>query len=401
MSYIAPAGTPLSMADIACGLGTGILSRNANQELAALLAAHSARSQCWLMSSGRASMSLIFAAMKRASPDPKRCEIVMPGYTCYSVPAAAERVGLKIRLCDIDPATLSMKLDQLRSFDFSNVLGIVTANLFGIPNALADIETIARERGVFMLDDAAQALGARYRNRAVGGYGDAGLYSFDKGKNITTIQGGAIVARHGDLAREVDASFTDLPPASTAETLGYTVKLGIYGLLLRPTLYGVTQRLPFLGLGRTPYETVYPVKRYSPTLAGLALRLAKRLDAINATRMENAHRLKSALSGVRGIKLPHYDADAVPVFARFPILVAPEKRQLLLDRLSAAGIGATRSYPNALTDVAELADKIVPADRMQPGARQVADSIVTLPTHGYCPADLPARVRDIATNTLQ
>ena len=56
--------------------------------------------------------------------------------------------GLKPRLCDIDPRTLSFDLARLRSFDFSRVLCIVTANLCGLPNALAEIESIARERMV-------------------------------------------------------------------------------------------------------------------------------------------------------------------------------------------------------------------------------------------------------------
>ncbi|MBC7984421.1 MAG: DegT/DnrJ/EryC1/StrS family aminotransferase [Candidatus Obscuribacterales bacterium] len=401
MNYVAPAGTPLSLVDLVSGLGAGLLREGTEHELCDWLAKHSGQPRSWLMSSGRASMSLVFEAMKRAIPDAKRREIIIPGYTCYSVPAAAERAGLTVRLCDIDPNTLSMNLEQLREFDFSSVLGIVTANLFGIPNALTEIEALARQHGVFLLDDAAQSLGAQYEGRAVGGFGDVGLYSFDKGKNITTIQGGAIVARNGVLAQAIHAEYDALPPAAFTETAGYMIKLGIYGLLLRPALYGVTQRLPFLGLGRTPYETECPVNRYSHVLAGLALRLAKRLDDINATRIQNARRLESALIDIPGIKLPIYPPHASAVFARFPMFVSnAEKRQTLLDRLTAAGIGATRSYPCALIDVPELAPKISPADHNQFGARWVANAIVTLPTHGYCPPDLAARVRKIILETL-
>src|SRR5690606_13714195 len=109
-------------------------------------------------------------------------------------PASIVRAGLRPRLCDVDPATMGMSPEALERADFSRVLAIVSANLYGLPNALPAIERITRERGVFMLDDAAQALGARIAGRAVGSFGDAGLYSFDKGKIICTIQGGAIVA---------------------------------------------------------------------------------------------------------------------------------------------------------------------------------------------------------------
>ena len=60
-----------------------------------------------------------------------------------------------------------------------------------------------------------------------------------------------------------------------------------------------------------------------------------------------------------------------------------------------AGIGATASYPNAWCDVPEVAAKLPESDRNMPGARRVAESIVTLPTHAYCPPDLPTRVGQI------
>ena len=336
MSYIAPAGTPLSPTDLTFGLGAGLCDRRVHDRLADLLATHSERAQGWLVSSGRAGMTLLLRSMQRLA-DPIRNEVIIPGYTCYSVPASIERAGLKVRLCDIDPHTLSPDLDRMQRFDFSKVLCIVSANLYGLPNALSELATIARENGVFMLDDAAQALGARYESKAVGGFGDAGLYSFDKGKNITTIQGGALVADNGALADSIEHEYQRLPPPRG--TLAYIAKLGAYSTLLRPRLYGITQCLPFLGLGRTPYERDCPTFKYSTTLAGLALRQARRLADINRSRIENATRLQSALEGVRGIRLPRIFTHASAVFPRFPIFVQDvHKRDALIASLNEAGI---------------------------------------------------------------
>lgn len=402
MAYIAPAGTPLGLADLAAGLGAGLVRRRAHDDLRDILLAHSGQAHCWPVASGRAAMTLIFTAMKNAAADPRRCEVIVPGYTCYSVPAAVERAGLKPRLCDIDPHTLSMDPDELRRRDFSTVLAIVTANLYGVPNNLADIERIAADQGVYMLDDAAQSLGARVGGRAAGGFGDAGLYSFDKGKNITTLQGGAIIARSGALARTIQAEYDKLQTAAPTETLTYTIKLALYGLLLRPRLYGIVQRMPGLGLGRTQYETRYPLTRYSPLLAGLALHLARRLDAINAVRIGNALRLRAALEGAPGVRLQAQQPNASPVFARLPFFVNDaERRSELISRLNAAGIGATASYPQALIDVPELSRLLHPADvGRNEAARLIARTIVTLPTHAYCPPDLAGRVREIIDRTL-
>lgn len=400
MAYVAPAGTPISIGDLAAGIGAGFAGERALRELRAFFASHSGQAHCWPVASGRAAMTLILRAMKKLAPH--RTEVLMPGYTCYSVPAAAARAGLTPRLCDIDPGTLGMDPDALRKSDLSNVLAIVTSNLYGLPNALADIESIAAENGVLMLDDAAQSLGATLGPRAVGGFGDAGLYSFDKGKNITTFQGGVIVCRSGRLAEEIGKLWDALPDARSLETLAYVIKLSLYAVMLRPTLYGVVQRMPGLGLGQTIYETEYPIARYSGALAGLALRLAQRLDELNATRVVNARRLEQALAGVAGVRTIRRSEAAHAVFARYPLCaMTAESREAVVGALNRAGVGATRSYPQALIDVPEVSRALPRNNPDQPGARLAARCIITLPTHAYCPADLPSRVRTVVESALR
>ena len=400
MGFIAPAGTPIGATDLLMGLGAGLLGPGAHREFATLLAHHSGRDQSWLMSSGRAAMSLALEAMKRIS-DSRRRQVIIAGYTCYSVPAAVERAGLEIRLCDIDPRTLSISTDDLQRFDPSRVLCVVSANLYGMPNNLHELERFAASNGIFMLDDAAQSLGARLDDRPVGGFGDIGLYSFDKGKNITTMQGGALVSSHVRLAQQITDILSHWPTQPAISTLAYAMKLAIYGLLLKPSLYGITQRLPFLGLGRTPYEPSCPQTQLGDCLSGLGLRLARRLDDINRIRQQNAMRLRRSLEDLAGIEL----IDAIPgsecVYSRFPIRVADASvRDALIDSLRSTGIGATCSYPSALVDVPELAGKLHPDDLLQTGSRDIARTIVTLPTHAYCPSDLGEQVRRLIVRTV-
>ncbi len=340
-------------------------------------------------------MVLAFEAMKRAARDPRRVEVIFPGYTCYSVPGSVERAGLVPRICDVDPATLSPDFDSLADVDFSRVLAIVSANLYGLPNALQDIEGLARRHGIFMVDDAAQGLGARYQGRAVGSFGDVGLFSFDKGKNITTLQGGVLVADAGRVADALDPAAAQLLDAAPAGTLATWLKLPVYSLLLRPWLYGAVRRLP-LGLGLTPYETDYPIAPFSRALAGLASLQMDRLDEINGTRIRNAARLRDALAGVPGLAAPRVLPGAEPVYARYPVFVDPQLRAGLIEALERAGIGATASYPRALIDVPEVARRLPRDQRPTPGAREVANRIVTLPTHGYSPPDLGSRVAAVA-----
>jgi dTDP-4-amino-4,6-dideoxygalactose transaminase len=93
------------------------------------------------------------------------------------------------------------------------------------------------------------------------------------------------------------------------------------------------------------------------------------------------------------VRLIDVPANSQPAYARYPFLMTDaSRRAALLERLEAAGIGATASYPSALNDVPEVARHLPAIDLEMPGARQVANTIVTLPTHAYSPADLPARV---------
>jgi len=390
--YIAPAGTPITWTDLASGFATGLRGETAEEALLATLRRISERERAWIISSGRAAMVLVLEAMREVAANPARNEIIVPAYTCYSVPASIERAGLVPRLVDIDARTLSPDLNALRNLPTDRVLGMVSANLYGLPNALPALEGFARERGIFMLDDGAQALGARIAGRPVGHFGDAGLYSFDKGKNITTIQGGAIVAGAGALGDAIAARCRALPAPGVMTTAALAVKLIAYTALLRPRAYAWVRRALAGSLGITPYETTYPIARLGHSLCGIATRLGGRLPELATTRRGHAANYSKTLGAAPALRLIEPLPTAEPAYVRFPMLVDAEERQAILAALDADGIGATASYPSALVDVPEVMRRAVGLDASFTGARQVARSIVTLPTHGYCPPDIASRV---------
>lgn len=394
MRHFAPAGTAIGPFSAASGLLAGLVSKKSHPALAGALARHAGRERAVLTSTGRAGMSVALQAMRTLFPG--RSEVLVPGYTCYSVPASVKLAGLTPRLVDIDPDTLSPDPAALERLDTSRVLALVTANLYGIPNRLPDLESFARARGILMLDDAAQALGATLAGRNVGGFGDAGLYSFDKGKNITSIEGGAITAS-GELARALEARSASLVPTSAVRTAMTSAKLLVYSTMLRPMAYGLMNKLP-LGLGTTRWEDDYPLGAYSPVLAAVALRLYRKLDELTRTRADNARLLREALHDLPGIHLPAIAADASPAWARFVLFMDDAgRRARAVAVLNAAGIGATVSYPQALIDVPEARALLDGDAGNQEGSRKVAASVVTLPTHAYVPRDLGPRVRDIIT----
>lgn len=383
LGQLAPAGTAVSAADLLLWLGRLPRAACAVEEFRAAIRARYGVPHCFLVSSGRAALFLLLQALSRLA-DSRRREVIVPAYTCYSVPAAAVRAGLRLRPCDVDPRTLSYDLAALERLDYTRVLAVVSANLYGLPNDLPAIEALARRRGVFFIDDAAQCLDARMGGRAAGTFGDAGLYSLDKGKNITSIQGGVLVTRSDEIAETLRAIVGDLPAAPVMRTLRQAAQLAAYAGFLRPWLYPLPASLPFLKLGETVYTTDYPVERYSAALAPLAARLFARITTIGAERRARAQAIQRELTGVRGLEpVPPLPA-AEPVYLRLPLLATDgSTRARLLRALEQARLGATGSYPNAIVDVPELRPHLSPVDSAFAGARRIASTILTLPTHHY------------------
>ncbi|HWR97496.1 MAG TPA: DegT/DnrJ/EryC1/StrS family aminotransferase [Candidatus Methanoperedens sp.] len=338
---------------------------------------------CLFVSSGRTALVSILRAMKGLS-GPGRDEVVLPSYTCYSVPAAVVRAGLKVRLCDVDPATLDYDREALARTDFRRVLCLVSTSLYGIPNDLPSLVRRAREAGVFLVDDAAQCLGATIEGRSVGTFGDAGVYSFDKGKSITSIEGGVVVCSSDVLVATLPCVLQGLATPSAAERALRVAKLIGYAAFLKPALYGIPARIPSLGLGTTVYSTEFPLETYTPELGAMAARLFGRLPEINARRVEIARRLGRELNGVPGLRMVTPHPGSTPVYLRYPILLTqPEGRGELVSRLKIAGLGVSTSYPTALDAVPDLRPALVNGSERFPGGAQVARSIVTLPTHAY------------------
>jgi len=309
--------------------------------------------------------------------------VILPSYTCYSVPASAVRTGLRVRVLDVDPQTLDFDLEHLGNADFRRVLAIIPTSLYGLPSRLDSIAQIAASRGVFLVDDAAQALGASVAGRPAGGWGDAGLISFDKGKAVSAIDGGAIVTGDGPVAEAVGHEVSSLERLTWGVAAGGCVKAAAYAACLRPSLYWLPNSLPGTGLGKTEYRTDFAVRSASPLLAALGVTMWPKLSGFVAARVANARQYLSDLPSPLVVAPVAPGDGAVPSYLRLPLLVqSGHLRDRLLRRLNAAGVGATRSYPGSIADIAELQPLFAAAPDAAVG-RWVAERILTLPTHPY------------------
>jgi len=380
MRTLAPSGSPIRLRELlACVTAIGKPSADT---LRRALCTELGVKHAFLMANGRGAMSLLLRSLASLQPDRERRYVVVPSYTCYSVAASALMAGLDVLVCDIDEDTLCYNHEQLESIDFGQVLAIVSANLYGIPDRLPELETLAKQHGVFLIDDAAQCLGATVAGRRVGTFGDAGILSFDKGKIITSINGGVIVTNNDALAEKLTAAHKELQPLPVATRMTELVKLGVYFSLLNPWLYGIPANLPFLKLGATRYEDDYPLQHYFDGLAPLALAQFQRMAEINANRKACAAIYEAQLPRTPMLATINPVANSEPVWLRFPIRIRDAAaREEFLNKNRTKGCSA--SYPLSIAEVPEIRERIIVHNGASQGGRTIAGQIVTLPTHAF------------------
>ena len=221
-------------------------------------------------------------------------------------------------------------------------------------------------------------MGASVGGRPSGTWGDAGLFSFDKGKNVSAIDGGVVVTESDDVASALDEEMRGLPSESARDAGVLAAKALVYFAMLRPWLYWIPHRLPQLELGQTVFTTDFPLTRPARSQSALALTMLGRLDQFTKARVATAAALLEGLPTTRGLRPIQPVEGSTPVYLRFPLLAPDEtSRQRLLTRLNAAGIGATGSYPRSIVEIADL-DRL-PRRSAHRGRRR------RRPTHSHAP----------------
>lgn len=372
---IAPAGAPVPVRVAVRSILASAQSRSPEETLRDRLGVRHA----FFLSSGRAALTVLLDALQRGG-EPR--EVVIPAYTCFSVASAVARSGLTIRLCDVDPKTLDLDANALYRLDLARALCIVPSSLYGMPGNLVGLEAIARGFGTYLVDDAAQCLGATQAGRRCGTFGDAGFYSLGRGKGITAMGGGILVTDREELARSIDRRVRALPRPPAREVLAAVAGALAYSAMLAPSRYWFVDRLPFLDLGSSRFAPEFPIAQLSAYQRRLTERLLPLVDSYNAVRRIRADELRSGIEGVEGIEIPRPLASVSPVYLRLPILTRDAAhRANLLTRLKAAGISASPSYPTAIGDIPGIARYLATDQVPCPGAASVAARILTLPTH--------------------
>ena len=172
------------------------------QQLAQWLRVDEVQLEC----SGTSALMVALRALKTLKPG--RVEVIAPAYTCPLVALAIAQCGLQLRLCDLRADALDMDPARLQQLCSDNTLAVLPTHLCG---RVADVDSAlrcARAVGAYVIEDAAQALGARVDGTTVGIKGDVGFFSLAVGKGLSTFEGGVLVAREHEMRAALRAEGT-------------------------------------------------------------------------------------------------------------------------------------------------------------------------------------------------
>lgn len=370
-----PAAASLSMHDLLHGLAGIFVGKKQLTRLEAEVRDYFHVKHVFFVSSGKAALTLILDSLKSLS---SRRRVLIPAYTCFSVPSAIVKAGLDVSLCDVDPKTLDFNYECLAESLDESILCVVPTHLLGLPSDVDRVKALCKEKEVFVVEDSAQAMGVRYKERLLGTIGDVSFFSLGRGKNITCGSGGIILTNSDPIARAIRVKYAELKRESALRVMRNL--WGVLGmrLLINPLVYWLPTGLPFLKLGETKFYRDFPMHRMDGLKAGLLTHWRERLEQSNKVRLLAAKELINRLAPISQVIRP--PSSEKTIYLRLPLMMENEKVKEKLCALSKeSGLGISPLYPTAIQAIKDL--KHSSAQKGFPASAMVAERLVTLPVH--------------------
>lgn len=269
---------------------------------------------CIAVSNGTVAIEVALLALGVGMGD----EVIVPDYTFVASASAVVATNAVPIFCDIDPNTLVMDINKVESLITPRTKAIIAVHFGGNPVEMDRLCEIAEKYNIKIVEDCAHAHGARYRGKRVGNWGEAGTFSFQASKVLTSGEGGAIICNDDFLAEEI-YSISDC------------------GRKIRDYFYAHYR-----------YGTNY---RMSEFLAAILRTQLKKFPAQHKLRNENAKYLNEKLVSIDGISIMEPTPGSEELgYYYYPIVFDPSyfgniTKADFYKKLNEAGIPTEDCYP--------------------------------------------------------
>jgi len=348
--------------------------------------------------SGRSSLEAILRALEIKSGD----EVLMQAFTCNAAVNPILKVGAKPVFVDID-STLNLSLEDLKKKITPRSKAVMVQHTFGWPADIAEIKDFCQQNKLFLIEDCAHSLGARYDNKLCGVFGDAAFFSFGRDKIISSVYGGMATTSNPGIAKKIGEFYASIDCPSSAWTLQQLLHPVLMNYLVLPFYDCLKAGKAFLSFfintgilskavtkneGKGILPGYFP-KRMPNALAVLAQNQFKKLKQFNSHRQNIAKIYTEKLANSEKFILPFAvkkGQDKFPIFMKYPVLTANPKA--LTEKFKKANIYINDGWSGSPI--------VPPLTRLEifgykksscPKAEEVAKKIINLPTHINVPEE--------------
>jgi dTDP-4-amino-4,6-dideoxygalactose transaminase len=276
-------------------------------------------------------------------------EVIVPSFTFIATANAVRYTGATPIFTDIDPQTYNISPDCIEAAITPRTKAIMPVHQIGLAADMDRINGIARHYGLVVVEDAAPAIGALYKNRRIGSLGNSTCFSFHPRKAITSGEGGMIVtdddslAERGRILRAHGMSISDLARHSAKNV--------------------VVEQYPEMGFNY----------RMSDLHAAVGIEQLKKLDLVLTKRKEIAARYNEAFADIDCMQLPFSSSETPHTFQSYMIRLLPharKTREQVMQEMLESGVATRRGvmaihlepsyrrlYPSVSLPITETATK--------------------------------------------
>jgi dTDP-4-amino-4,6-dideoxygalactose transaminase len=272
------------------------------------------------VTSGTAALHCAYAAIGIEPGD----EVITPPITFIATQATAALMGAKIVFADVLPDTANIDPKTVEAAITTKTKAIVAVDFAGHPADLDELRILADRYGIYLIEDAAHAVGSIYKGRPVGSIADLTTFSFFPTKNMTTCEGGAVSSPNQEL---LDRARKFSRQGLVRDSDKFKIK-GEGSWHQEVHAFGLNYRLP-------------------DVLCALGISQLKRIEKFKARRREIHNLYFEGLKDVPELQLPT-ERDYVECnWHLFPLLTRPDRRREIFDYLRGKGIGVQVNYTPA------------------------------------------------------
>ena len=244
-------------------------------------------------------------------------EVITTPFTFASTGNVIIQVGAKPVFVDIERKTFNIDPKEIEKAITSKTKAIMPVHYAGQACDMTAIMKIAKKYHLFVIEDAAHMIGAEYKGKKIGTFGDTTCFSFYATKNMTTGEGGAVTTNDKTLAEKI--------------------------MVLR--LHGISKDAwkRYDKKGSWYYEIEECGWKYNITdiQAALGIHQIKKLDKFNKIRRKYAQIYNRELSGIKGIITPYEKPNVKHVYYLYPILLENYNRDEFIEKMAQNGIGCS------------------------------------------------------------